>query len=138
MNREKEIEQCLSAAPKPPAPEGLLDRLSEDVAATKVKVHASVIRRWFAPTGQSISLWRIAAAAAIVISLMLPLSYGAIKVIRNYFFVVEKGVQHTFKYGDHTYTIGTSVGVAGDYANEDEARSILPKRAGRFWLECRE
>ena len=122
MNARKNIEQYLRAAPKPPAPESLLDRLRNDVAATEVKARHSVLHRWFAPTGQSVSLWRVAAAAAIVIGLMLPISYGAAKVIKKYF-VLERKTLHTFNYGDRTYSVGTCTTVAGDdFANEDEAR----------------
>jgi hypothetical protein len=122
MNTKKKIERYLRAAPKPPAPEGLLDRLGKDVAATEFGAYRSVLSRWFAPTGQSISVWRVAAAAAIVIGLMLPISYGAAKVIKKYF-VLERKTLHTFNYGDRTYSVGTGTTVAGDdFANEDEAR----------------
>ena len=84
MNTEKKIEQCLRAAPKPPAPDGLLDKLQADVPAQKVKTHRSSLRRWFAPTGRSISPWRVAAAAAIAIAVLLPLSYGATKLIKRF------------------------------------------------------
>lgn len=70
MSTEKEIERCLSAAPKPPAPDGLLNRLQENVAAKKVETRGTAVRRWFAPTGGTISLWRVAAAAAIVAALI--------------------------------------------------------------------
>ena len=122
MNTKKKIEQYLRSAPKPPAPEGLLDRLGKDVVATEFGAYRSVLSRWFAPTGQSISVWRVAAAAAIVIGLMLPISYGAAKVIKKYF-VLERKTLHTFNYGDRTYSVGTGTTVAGDdFANEDEAR----------------
>jgi len=87
MNTEKKIEQCLKAAPKPPAPDGLLDKLQADVSAQDIKTHRSSLRRWFAPTGRSISPWRVAAAAAIAVAVLLPLTYGATKIIK---FVVEE------------------------------------------------
>ncbi len=84
MNTEKKIEQCLMAAPKPTAPDGLLDKLQADVSAQDIKTHRSSLRRWFAPTGRSISPWRVAAAAVIAIAVLLPLSYGATKLIKRF------------------------------------------------------
>jgi Tol biopolymer transport system component len=84
MNTQKKIEQCLRAAPKPPAPDGLLDKLQADVSARDIKTHRSSLRRWFAPTGRSISPWRVAAAAVIAIAVLLPLSYGATKLIKRF------------------------------------------------------
>jgi len=84
MNTQKKIEQCLKAAPKPPAPDGLLDKLQADVSARDIKTHRSSLHRWFAPTGRSISPWRVAAAAAIAIMVLLPLSYGATKLIKRF------------------------------------------------------
>jgi len=83
MNTQKKIEKCLKSAPKPAAPDGLLNRLQEDVAAGEIKKRVTVIRRWFAPANGSISLWRVAAAAAIAIAVLLPLSYGATKTVKR-------------------------------------------------------
>ncbi|MHC4173350.1 MAG: hypothetical protein ACYTBX_18380 [Planctomycetota bacterium] len=80
MNTKKKIEQCLKAAPKPPSPDGLLDKLQADVSAQDIKTQRSPLRRWFAPAGGSISPWRVAAAIAIAIMVLLPLSYGATKL----------------------------------------------------------
>jgi hypothetical protein len=93
MNTQKKIEQCLRAAPRPPAPDGLLDRLQADVPAQDIKIQQPSLRRWFAPTGRQISPWRVAAAAAIAIACLVPLSYGAAKIIK---FVVE---EFTVMYG---------------------------------------
>jgi hypothetical protein len=84
MNTKKKIEQHLRAAPKPLAPDVLLDKLQADVSAQDIKTQRSSLRRWFAPTSWSISPWRLAAAAAIAIAVLLPLSYGAAKVIRHF------------------------------------------------------
>jgi hypothetical protein len=51
MNTEKKIEQCLRAAPKPSAPDGLLEKLQADVPAGDFKTRNTAIGRWFAPTG---------------------------------------------------------------------------------------
>ena len=82
MNTEKEIEQCLKAAPKATAQDGLLDKLQKDIAIGDIKTRRSALRRWFAPTGGSISPWRVAAAAAIAILVLLPLTYGATQIIK--------------------------------------------------------
>jgi len=84
MNMQKKIEQYLRAAPKPPAPDGLLGKLQADVSVQDIKTHRSSLRRWFAPTGRSISPWRAAAAAVITIVVLLPLSYGATKLIKRF------------------------------------------------------
>jgi Tol biopolymer transport system component len=84
MNMQKKIEQYLRTAPKPPAPDGLLDKLQADVSVQDIKTYRSSLHRWFAPTGQSISSWRVAAAAAIAIAVLLPLSYGATKLIKRF------------------------------------------------------
>jgi Tol biopolymer transport system component len=84
MNMQKKIEQYLRTAPKPPAPDGLLDKLQADVSVQDIKTHRSSLRRWFAPKGRSISPWRVAAAAAIAIVVLLPLSYGATKLIKRF------------------------------------------------------
>lgn len=84
MNMQKKIEQYLRTAPKPPAPDGLLDKLQADISVQDIKTHRSSLRRWFAPTGQSISPWRVAAAVAIAIMVLLPLSYGATKLIKRF------------------------------------------------------
>ncbi len=87
MSIDKKIEQCLRTAPKPPTPDGLLDKLQKDIALGDIKTRRSALRRWFAPTGGAISPWRVAAAAIIAISLLLPLTYGATRIMR---FVVEE------------------------------------------------
>jgi Tol biopolymer transport system component len=89
MNTEKKIEQCLRAAPNPPVPDGLLNKLQEDVALVEVKTKQSALRRWFAPAGGSISLLRVAAAAAIAVAVLLPLSYGATKLIKRFIIISQ-------------------------------------------------
>lgn len=82
MNMQGKIENCLRAAPKFPAPDSLLDRLRADVAVREINTHVGVVRRWFAPTGGAISRWRVAATIAIMV--LLPLSYGASKLIKRF------------------------------------------------------
>ncbi|MHC4751625.1 MAG: hypothetical protein ACYTFW_17350, partial [Planctomycetota bacterium] len=100
MNTQKKIEQYLRAAPKPPAPDGLLDKLQADVSAQDIKTHRSSLRRWFAPTGRSISPWRVAAAAVIAIAVLLPLSYGATKLIKRFIAISQlSAIKVDFPFG---------------------------------------
>jgi Tol biopolymer transport system component len=82
MNMQGKIENCLRAAPKPRIPDGLLDKLRADVAVKQANTPVGVVRRWFAPTGGAISRWRVAATIAIIA--LLPLSYGATKLIKRF------------------------------------------------------
>jgi len=84
MNMNERIEQYLGAAPKPPSPVGLMDMLRKDVILREVGTQRSALRRFFVPSGERVSLWRVAAAAAITIAVLLPLSYGATKLIRRF------------------------------------------------------
>ena len=98
MNMEEKIEQCLRAAPKPPVPDGLLDKLQADVPAGDVKTRSTAIHRWFAPSGGPISLLRVAAAVAIAV--LLPLSYGATKLIKRFAAISQlPAVKLDFPYG---------------------------------------
>ncbi len=84
MNTQDKIEQYLRAAPKPSAPDGLLDKLQADVPAGDVKTRSTAMHRWFAPSGEGISRWRVAAAAVITVAALLSLSYGATKLIKGF------------------------------------------------------
>lgn len=123
MNTNKKIQKCLSAAPKPATPNGLLDRLKQDVHATPIEKAPSAIRRWFAPTGRSISLWRIAGAAAIALAAILPLCYGAVKVIRTF------TAEVTFEYPEDKtmYRASSTIVAKGDtYINTlEDARNAI-------------
>jgi len=123
MNTEKKIDKYLKAAPKPAAPDGLLNRLQEDVAAGEIKKRVTVIRRWFAPAGGSISPWRVAAAAAIAIAVLLPLSYGATKTVKR----IIKTFEAKFEYpqddgGVHVYGVGSGIGSSDPNFTEEDAR----------------
>jgi len=132
MNTEKKIEQCLRAAPKPPAPDGLLDKLQADVSARDIKTQRSSLRRWFTPTSGRISLRRVAAAAIIAIMVLLPLSYGATKVIK-YFKVSETKFVYPEDYGVHR-TIQTTVMAGDDIKSEEDAKKVL-EEFGRLYRE---
>ena len=145
MNTQKKIEQCLRAAPKPAAPDGLLNRLQQDVAAGEIKKHVTVIRRWFAPANGSISPWRVAAAAVIAIAVLLPLSYGATKVIKRFIvfeatfeypqderiintfeakfvYPQDEGGVHGYGYGRmHGYGVGLVIGSSDPNFTEEDA-----------------
>ena len=84
MNTQEKIEQLLRAAPKPHAPDSLADKLRKDVILSKVQRQQPALRRFFAPSGERISHWRLAVAAAITMAVLLPLSYGATKLIKRF------------------------------------------------------
>jgi len=84
MNTEEKIEQCLRAAPKPPAPSSLLNKLRNDICLRERETRPSAVRRWFAPSGEGISPWRVAVAAVIALIVLLPLSYGATQLIKRF------------------------------------------------------
>jgi len=122
MNTEDNIEKYLKSAPKPAAPDGLLNRLQEDVAAGEIKKRVTVIRRWFAPAGGSISPLRVAAAAAIAIVVLLPLSYGATKTVKH----IIKTFEAKFEYpqddgGVHVYGVGAGIGSSDPNFTEEDA-----------------
>jgi len=84
MNTQAKIEQFLRTAPKPPAPNSLVDKLRRDVILREIKTRQPALRRWFAPSGERISHWRVAAAAVLTVAVLLPLSYGATKLIKRF------------------------------------------------------
>ena len=131
---QKKIEQYLKAAPKPPAPEGLLDKLQSDLSAQDIKTHQSILRRWFAPTGGSVSILRVAAAAMIALAVLLPLTYGAGKIVKVYVFSFES--RRVNKDGSIT-AMRTGVKLSGDFADEEEAKRVWEetrklKRSGKY------
>ncbi len=119
MNTEDKIEKCLKSAPKPATPDGLLNRLQEDVAAGEIQKHVTVIRRWFAPAGGPISRWRVAAAIAIMV--LLPLSYGATKTVKH----IIKTFEAKFEYPEDNVIYGVKGGIFSSDDNmqtEEDAR----------------
>ena len=84
MNPEERIERYLRAAPKPCAPDSLVNKLRNDVSLRAVETRGSALRRFFPPSGERMSHWRVAAAAAIALAVLLPLSYGATKLIKRF------------------------------------------------------
>jgi len=135
MNAEKRIGQCLRSAPKPSAPDGLMNRLQADVSALDINAQRSALQRWFAPTGGRISRWRVATAAAIAVAVLLPLSYGADKLMKLYHIRFES--KQVSDDGTVTTTT-TEVTVSRDFfADEEEARRVLQetqelKKAGKY------
>ncbi len=129
MNIQKKIDKYLKAAPRPPAPDGLLDKLQADVSAQDIKTHRSSLRRWFAPAGGSISPWRVAAAAAIAIAVLLPLSYGATKTVKRiiktfeakFVYPQDDGGVHGYGYG---YGYGSAIGSSDPNFTEKEAMEM--------------
>jgi len=84
MTFQNKFEKYLKAAPKPSVPDGLLGKLRADISFHDMKIRQSSLRRWFAPEGQSVSPWRVAAAALITVAVLLPLGYGATKLIKHF------------------------------------------------------
>ena len=122
MNTEKRIEQCLKAAPKPSAPDGLLGKLHKDITLGEMKARHSVLRKWLAPAGGSISLWRVAAAAIIAIAVLLPLAYGATKAVEHFILF-----EATFEYPQddgamHAVKVGGAIGSNDPDFTEEDAR----------------
>jgi len=127
MNTQKRIDNYLRAAPKPAVPDGLSNKLCQEVPVEGTKMQPSALRRWFAPTGEAVSPWRVVAAATIAIAVLLPLTYGASKIFRIYHFELES--RRANEDGSITAT-KTSVTLSGDFADEEEAK--------RIWEETRE
>ncbi|MEA3225468.1 MAG: hypothetical protein U9Q07_05915, partial [Planctomycetota bacterium] len=84
MNMQKKIESYLRVAPKPPASDALLGKLQTDISLRPTRTYRSSLRKWFAPTGRSVSPWRVAVAALITVAVLLPLGYGATKLIKRF------------------------------------------------------
>jgi hypothetical protein len=134
MNTQNKIDRCLKAAPKPPAPDGLLDKLQKDVALGEIETQRSSLRRWFAPTGGRIPPWRVAAAAAVAIAVLLPLTYGAVKIVKVY--TLRFSSRQIDKDGSVTVT-ETEVTLSGNFADEEEAKRVWQetsalKKAGKY------
>ena len=131
MNAEEEIEQCLSAAPKPPAPAGLLDKLRADVSAGRMEARRSALRRWFSPAGERISLWRVAAAATVAIAVLLPLSFGANRIVKKYFITFEAAFEYP---EDNTVykTTQTMVTSGDNIKSEEDAKRVLEEFAALY------
>ena len=134
MNTRQGIEHHLRTAPKPPASDGLLDKLQADVSVPDTNAQRWALRRWLASPGGRISHWRVATAAAIAIAVLLPLSYGAEKLMKLYHLRSET----TQVSDDGTVTVTTTeVTLSGDFADKEEARRVHLetrelKKAGKY------
>jgi hypothetical protein len=145
MNTEKQVEQYLRAAPKPPAPRGLLDKLQEYVTLTEGKQRDSIIHRWFASADGQISRWRLAAAIAIAAMVLIPLTYAGGKVIKTYFTegpkvkVIENEDGSVTKIG----SISVKTNMSSEKPTEEETKEIEElKKTGKYektfvkeWIE---
>ncbi len=122
MNTEKKFERFLRAAPKPPVPDGLLDKLQADVSTGDIKTQRSPLCRWFAPAGGSISLWRVAAAVVIATAALLPLSYGATKTVKHIIRTFEAKFEYPQEDGGvHVYGVGAGIGSSDPNFTEEDA-----------------
>jgi hypothetical protein len=126
MNTNRKIiDKCLKAAPKLPTPDGLLDKLQADVSTQDIKTHRPSLRRWFSPGGGSISLWRVAAAAVIAIAVLLPLSFGATKVVKKYFTTFEAKFEYPQDDGGvYAYGVRAGIGSSDPNFTEEEAHKL--------------
>jgi hypothetical protein len=118
MNTEKRVETCLKAAPKPPTPNGLLDKLQRNVTLGEAQGQRTALSRWFAPSGGHISPWRAAAAATIAVVVMLPLSYGATKAVKHVITTFE--AKFEYPEDNMVYAVKTSVATSGDDIHSEE------------------
>lgn len=139
MNIEKKIEQCLKAVSKPPTPDGLLDKLQADVSYQDIEKQRPVLHKWFAPTGDKISPWRVAALVTIATMVLIPLTYAGSKIIKAYIFtegpvveVIENEDGSVTKVGSISVSIGSE-----DISDEQEfeaAREEIEelRKAGKY------
>ena len=139
MNSEKKIEQYLNVAPKPTAPDGLLNKLQNDITSGRMKRQPSFLHKWLAPAGGPISAWRVAAMATIAVMVLIPLTYAGGKVIKTYVLKETIVVVEEVETDDSSVTrIETLsvVAVASDQLNEEEKREMEElKKAGKFEKE---
>ena len=99
--------------------------MKADVSAQDIKTQRSALRRWFAPAGGSISPWRVAAATAIAIAVLLPWSYGATKTVKH----IIKTFEAKFEYpqddgGVHGYGVGGGIGSNDPNFTEEDASRV--------------
>lgn len=83
MNTKKRIERCLRAAPRPAAPDGLVNRLKNDMLLRRTPPSESAVRRFFSWSGRRSPVWR-GVAAAVAVAVLLPLCYGATQWIKRF------------------------------------------------------
>lgn len=112
MKEQENIEQILREAPAAEIPDALKQRLRVDLDQTAMKGRPSIIRDWFAPDGVRLSYRRLAVAAAIAIVVVLPLSYGAAKIVKR--FTIEE-----FETTDRTIKV-----ISGDNISEENVGKI--------------
>jgi hypothetical protein len=115
MNEDKKIEKCLRAAPRPAVPNDLLDELKENVSVSESRARRSVLRRWLSPAGGPMSPWRVAAAAAVAVVVLLPLGYGATKLVEECYVTFKA----KFIYPDHDEGGVGAYGVMGGFGGAD-------------------
>ncbi|MHC4301563.1 MAG: hypothetical protein ACYS7Y_30210 [Planctomycetota bacterium] len=121
MNEDKKIEKCLSAAPKPAVPNDLLNKLKENVSVSESRARRSVLRRWFAPAGGPILPWRVAAAAVVAVVVLLPLGYGATKLVEECYTTFKA----TFIYPDHDGGGNVAYGVGGGFGGDVSEKKAM-------------
>ena len=133
MNTENEIKKILRSALKLPVPDDLINKLQSDLSSQAIPTKKPFLYRWFIPAGY-ISPWRIAATIVIVLAALIPLTYGATKLVKIYQFRFE-----TVEYnndGSVTKRVEETK-FSGNFANEEEAKRVYLetrelKKAGKY------
>ena len=133
MNTENEIKKILRTAPEPQVPDDLINRLQSDLSSQIIQTKPPLLYRWFIPAGY-ISPLRIAATIVVAFAVLIPLAYGATKLVKIYQFRFE-----TVEYNDDGSVTKTvkKTKISGDFANEEEAKRIYLetrelKKAGKY------
>lgn len=133
MNTDNKIKQILDAAPKLPVPDSLINKLQDDLSSQTIPAKKTFLYRWLIPAGE-ISPWRIAATIVIVLASLIPLAYGATKLLKIYQFKFE-----TVEYnndGSVTKRVEETK-FSGDFTDEEEAKRVYLetrelKKAGKY------
>jgi len=101
MKDNEKIEKLLRSTADVSVPDGLQEKLQGDLERVALKKRHSIIHSWLAPSGESVSPRRIACAAAIAIACLIPISYGAVKIIKTFTVEVEGVNITTAEKGDN-------------------------------------
>jgi hypothetical protein len=132
MNAKNEIEEILRTAPKPSAPDDLFNKLQADISSQTVEEKQTLLHKWFFPAGH-VSFRRIAAMVLVTLAVLMPLAYGATKLVKVFHITMEV----TTQYDDGS--IGTTLEefYTSGFDNEEEGNRILQeieelRRAGEY------
>jgi hypothetical protein len=126
MKEKIPIRKLLKHAPVISAPLGLKEKLQASVNLRNVRGQQSIIRSWFAPSGKSVSFYRVAVAALIALVFLIPFSYGATKIVE--FIVIELTVVYdTDENAQYITAFSFHPTVRGDCLSNTEDAKIAEK-----------